>query len=95
MVLKEHKNLGTYKTKQELSQLIRMPFEDMEVSVPIGWHTYLKRQYGDYMKLPPVEKQKGHHSSELPDPFTPCQHIQTLEWKNRNVVLPVNAFEEK
>ena len=75
-----------YKTEKELSQLIRTKFEDMEALIPIGWETYLKRMYGDYMKLPPVEKQQGHHSADLPDPFTPCEHTEILHWKERKRV---------
>ncbi len=57
----------------------------MEVYIPIGWESYLKRMYGNYMQLPPVEKQRGHHSEELPDPFTPCEHTEVLNWKNKRV----------
>jgi len=74
-----------YKTNKELSKIIRTQFEDMEVMIPVGWHTYLKRMYGDYMKLPPVEKQIGHHGTDLPDPFTPCDHTETLVWQKRRM----------
>lgn len=78
--------VGTYVTQQELSSLLRVKFEDMEVYVPQGYDSYLKRQYGDYMKLPPVEKQRGHHSVVPPDPFTPCEHSEILYWKDRKAV---------
>jgi lipopolysaccharide cholinephosphotransferase len=55
----------------------------MQASIPIGWEPYLKRKYGDYMKMPPPEKQVGHHSVELPDPYTPCEHRESLNWKDR------------
>jgi lipopolysaccharide cholinephosphotransferase len=75
---------GTYIKEQEYSSLQRRSFEDMEVYIPIGWHTYLKRQYGNYMELPPVEKQKGHHSdADMPDPFTPCLHKEIKYWSQR------------
>jgi lipopolysaccharide cholinephosphotransferase len=74
-----------YKTPKELSKVIKVKFEDMEAYIPIGWKTYLKRMYGNYMQLPPVEKQRGHHSEELPDPFTPCEHTEVLNWKNKRV----------
>ncbi len=74
-----------YKTQKELSRVIRAKFEDMEVLIPIGWETYLKRMYGNYMQLPPVEKQSGHHSTELPDPFTAFEHAHSLNWEKRNV----------
>ena len=39
----------------------KVKFEDIEVNVPIDYHQYLTNLYRDYMKLPPLEKQVGHH----------------------------------
>ncbi|HXL56038.1 MAG TPA: LicD family protein [Chitinophagaceae bacterium] len=76
-----------YIKEKELCEFIRTKFEDMEAYIPVGWDSCLKRQYGNYMQLPPVEKQKGHHSVvDMPDPFTPCQHIEILNWENRNEI---------
>ncbi len=57
----------------------------MDVYIPIGWNNCLKRQYGDYIKLPPVEKQIGHHSVVPPDPYTPCEHSEILYWNERSI----------
>ena len=75
-----------YIRKEEIAMLEKVPFEDMEVYIPQGWDACLKRQYSDYMKLPPVNKQKGHHSVVPPDPFTPCGHSEILYWKDRKPV---------
>lgn len=40
------------------------PFEDTMVPIPVGYDNYLSCVYGDYMKLPPVEKQCSHHVFE-------------------------------
>lgn len=40
---------------------VPMKFEDREFPVPIGYHDYLTRLYGDYMRPPDVEEQKTHH----------------------------------
>ena len=40
----------------------RVTFEDIKVPVPADPDKYLTITYGDYMKLPPIEKQKFHHS---------------------------------
>jgi lipopolysaccharide cholinephosphotransferase len=72
-----------YMTRKEIRKLIRVPFEDIEVPVTMYWERCLKRQYGDFMELPPLEKQQGHHS-KLPDPFTPCDHPDILHWHNHN-----------
>lgn len=35
-------------------------FEDKQYYIPSGYDEILRQVYGDYMVLPPVEKQKGH-----------------------------------
>ena len=40
---------------------IRVPFEGISVIIPSDYKTYLTKMYGDYMKLPPPEKQISHH----------------------------------
>jgi hypothetical protein len=72
-----------YKTHKELERVIKVKFEDMEVSIPVGWESYLKRMYGNYMQLPPIQNQKGSHSINPPDPFTPCDHTEILRWSDR------------
>ena len=42
----------------------RGAFENIEVNIPIGYEQWLKSFYGDYMKLPPIEKQVTHHTFE-------------------------------
>lgn len=37
-------------------------FEGRLLPIPVGYHDYLSHVYGDYMKLPPVEKQISHHA---------------------------------
>lgn len=74
--------MGTYIKKKELKQYVRTPFEDMEALIPIGYDTYLRRQYGNYMELPPVEKRVSHHNV-IANPFTPCEHSEILHWSNR------------
>ena len=44
-----------------------LPFEETELPIPIGYDTYLKTAFGDYMTPPPVEKQVGHHDAVLVD----------------------------
>lgn len=36
-------------------------FENVKYPVPIGFDHILSSMYGDYMKLPPIEKQISHH----------------------------------
>ncbi|WP_242918070.1 LicD family protein [Pontibacter liquoris] len=81
---------------EELATLDRTMFEDMQAAIPIGWDNCLKRQYGNYMQLPPIEKQKGHHTlSDMPAPFTPCQHTEILFWKNRKLTDETKIKKEQ
>ena len=41
---------------------VLVPFEGGMFPAPIGYHTYLKRLYGDYMVLPPEEKRVSEHN---------------------------------
>lgn len=43
-------------------EFIRVPFENIEVSIYKNYDDILKVVFGDYMKLPPKEKRKTHHS---------------------------------
>ncbi|WP_266204903.1 LicD family protein [Pontibacter kalidii] len=73
--------LGKYYIKeQELAELLETDFEGMKAYIPIGWDNYLARRYGNYMQPPPPEKQKGHHSIDVPNPFIPCDHTEILYW---------------
>lgn len=42
-------------------EYIKVPFEDFEVRLPKGYKEYLTYFYGDYMKLPPIEKRYSTH----------------------------------
>lgn len=39
-----------------------IPFADTKLFIPVGWKHQLEQVYGDYMKLPPKEKQIPEHS---------------------------------
>ena len=43
------------------SEVTYVEFEDTTLSIPKDYKTYLESLYGDYMQLPPLEKQKGDH----------------------------------
>lgn len=42
-------------------------FEGIDVRVPQNYDAYLKRVYGNYMQLPPVEDRVTHHYNEIID----------------------------
>ena len=43
---------------------IQMPFEGHMFNAPIGYHDFLTQMYGDYMQMPPKEKQVSNHDFE-------------------------------
>ena len=47
-------------TKDMVTNLKKIKFENMEANVPADIEKYLESQYGDYMTLPPVEERVGH-----------------------------------
>lgn len=57
-----------YKVEKEIfpkawfSDTVEKSFEDIAIKLPIGFHEYLSKLFGDYMTPPPVEKQLSHHS---------------------------------
>ncbi|WP_303997432.1 phosphorylcholine transferase LicD [Megamonas hypermegale] len=58
--------IGNYGTKEIMPKevfksKIQVDFEGYKFWAPIGYDCYLKSLYGDYMKLPPVEKRQSHH----------------------------------
>ncbi len=48
--------------KYLFSNVINLKFEGKPIQVLSGYHEYLTKGYGDYMKLPPVEKRVPGHS---------------------------------
>lgn len=47
--------------KEDVDELLDMEFEGKLFKVPKGYDRMLRTMYGDYMVLPPVEKQVSHH----------------------------------
>ena len=82
---------GTYITEQEYHNLIRIRFEDTEAYVPEAFDSYLRRQFNDYMQLPPADKRISNHNV-LCDPFTPCNHPEILHWSERKKLKSVNEL---
>lgn len=51
-------------SKKAFSSFVKTPFEGRLFNIPVGYDEYLSNLYGDYMKLPPVEKRVSHHVFE-------------------------------
>ena len=48
--------------KSAFEKALFVDFEDTKMPIPVGYDDYLKIAFGDYMKLPPKEKQVPEHS---------------------------------
>ena len=55
---------GERMKKSEYMPVIRLEFEGHILNAPKGYDKYLTGLYGDYMKLPPKEKQVIYHNFE-------------------------------
>jgi len=51
--------------KEAFARAVMMPFEDTRLPVPVGYDTYLRMAFGDYMTLPPKDRQVAHHEAVL------------------------------
>lgn len=50
---------------------IEVDFEDTKINLPVGYDQYLTAQFGDYMKLPPVQERCTHAGTvHLDIPYT-------------------------
>lgn len=53
--------------KEFFEKAVRVPFEGYNLPVPVGYDGYLRMAFGDYLQLPPKEKQVCHHEFEFMD----------------------------
>ena len=51
--------------KEEFFPLTQVEFEGKKYNAPKNYDYYLKKIYGDYMKLPPKEKRVNHGCLEV------------------------------
>lgn len=50
------------------SNAIYVEFEGYNLPIPIGYDVYLKQVFGEYMVIPPIEKQTTCHDAIMVDP---------------------------
>lgn len=47
--------------RKAFERAVLKKFEGYDMPIPVGYDAYLRIAFGDYMKLPPKEKQVAHH----------------------------------
>lgn len=50
---------GYHMKKEWYKEAVKLPFEQIEIAAPCGYHEALTAQFGDYMK--PVREDRGHN----------------------------------
>lgn len=68
--------------KDWIFPLKEIEFEGYKFLCPNNYHKYLTSYYGDYMKLPPLEKRIPSHSEKV-DIFNEIEDENHLSWKKR------------
>lgn len=69
--------------RSDLEKTIKVPFENTKVHIPQGFDRCLRKQYGNYMALPPVDQRGTHHSSKVfYDPSKPYTQYQEKDIKD-------------
>ena len=58
--------------KEIFASAVMVPFEDTEMPIPVGYDTYLRTVFGDYMQLPPEDQRRPHHDVVFMDLHKPC-----------------------
>ncbi len=57
--------------KECFAGAVFLDFEGEKMPVPVGYDTYLRTAFGDYMQLPPAEKQVPSHDAVVVDTERP------------------------
>ena len=66
--------------KDAFDGVVYKPFEGIMSPIPKGYDTYLKMAFGDYMSLPPKEKQKPHHDTVFSDINAHCDTYRGIHF---------------
>lgn len=49
----------------DFAETIDVSFDEVTISIPVGYDRYLKMDFGNYMELPPEEKRVGVHANSI------------------------------
>ena len=57
-----------------------VPFENIEVPIPVGYDGYLTKRYGDYMTPPPAKDRQPEHRIVFMDLNTPYKEYRGIKY---------------
>lgn len=66
--------------KEWFDSQVWVDFEGLKVPLMAGYHKYLTRIFGDYMKRPPKEQRKPKHELEFVDMDHPYTYYKNVEY---------------
>lgn len=66
--------------KEAFTESLVLPFENISMPIPKGYDAYLRIAFGDYMQMPPKEKQVGHHDAVFMDLDTPYTEYRGVHY---------------
>ncbi len=59
-----HNSIKNRNLREWYDEVIELNFEGCKFKAPVGYDEILTKMYGDYMTLPPADKQVTHHSNK-------------------------------
>lgn len=62
--------------KEWFASAVEKEFEGEMLPIPVGYDSYLRMVFGDYMQLPPKEKQVSHHDAVFLDLEHSCERYK-------------------
>ncbi|MCH1940962.1 LicD family protein [Holdemania massiliensis] len=75
-------NFDKYVYPQEfIVDVISVPFEDIQMKIPVKFDAYLKAHYGNYMIPPDRDKRSGTHTDGIVDLGRPYRKYQNGDIK--------------
>lgn len=60
-----YNSINNRNPKEWYESTVLLEFENCQFKAPVGYDEILTKMYGDYMKLPPEDKQVTHHSNKV------------------------------
>lgn len=60
--------------KEIFIDFLEVPFEEINIKIPIGWEKLLETNYGEWKQFPPLENRGNWHNNVIFDPLRPFQY---------------------
>ncbi|MCF0133276.1 MAG: LicD family protein [Blautia sp.] len=68
--------------KEIFASYVYKDFEDVRLPVPVGYDTYLRTAFGDYLQMPPKDKRRSDHEIVFLDPDKSYLEYRGIHYMN-------------